>query len=197
MANESIHLIIPLMLLLLLSRRTKTIFILLPFAVLPDLDYFFYHRALLHNVFLPLIPALLILLSKTKLGNFRFLGWVRDHQHALLIICFYLSSHIFLDYFDEGIVFFFPISNALYFTRIDLGAEVVHEQRIIVNETGKWVINVTRTRPLVEMGSGAYDYSRVMFRERLLFSSSVEFAVFSMCLAIICAELLRRKFKKL
>ena len=58
MPNWAIHLIVPLLALLIVSGKEdyKLIFLLLPLAVISDFDTFFtQHRAMLHNIFLPLL----------------------------------------------------------------------------------------------------------------------------------------------
>ncbi|TFH43524.1 MAG: hypothetical protein E4G94_04765 [ANME-2 cluster archaeon] len=92
MPNWAVHAIVPLFALLWGSKKenTKYIFYLLPLALIPDLDHFaFMHRALLHNIFFPLI----------------FLGAsviYRDTRtHFLLITgAVYTASHVILDMFN-------------------------------------------------------------------------------------------------
>src|SRR5665811_2251706 len=62
MPNWAIHLLVPLLVLFIVGRKEdyKYILLLLPFAVLPDIDTFATeHRALLHNVFIPLALVLM------------------------------------------------------------------------------------------------------------------------------------------
>ncbi|MDP2766171.1 MAG: hypothetical protein Q8O41_01780, partial [Candidatus Methanoperedens sp.] len=62
MPNWAIHLIVPLLALLIVSRKEdwKYILLLLPLAVVPDLDTFLtQHRALLHNMFIPVVFLIL------------------------------------------------------------------------------------------------------------------------------------------
>ncbi|MCX9087034.1 MAG: hypothetical protein OIN90_05675 [Candidatus Methanoperedens sp.] len=58
MPNWAIHLIVPFLALMMMGRKKdyKYILLLLPLAVLPDIDTFAAeHRALLHNIFIPAI----------------------------------------------------------------------------------------------------------------------------------------------
>jgi hypothetical protein len=81
----------------------KYILLLLPFAVFPDIDTLATeHRALLHNIFIPLALAL-IGISVKKMRSIFF------------IATFYFSSHIILDLFGGGIVLFFPFYNEMAF----------------------------------------------------------------------------------
>lgn len=62
MPNWAIHLLVPLLALLILCRKEdqKYIILLLPFAVLSDIDTFVTeHRALLHNIFIPIVIILI------------------------------------------------------------------------------------------------------------------------------------------
>jgi hypothetical protein len=204
---------IPLVLLLLLSKRTRLILLALPFAILPDLDYFYLHRALLHNVFIPVFFLLVSLsipigehlyLRIKKAGS--HLKKIASHakrlftekvRYAALFISFYITTHIFFDYFDDGDVLFYPFDRTLYYTRVDLGIEFKQEQIVRVTETGQMIItNITTTTPVTTVAPSTYEYSLVKFREYVQFSNSVEFAVFLLCLAILVIVLYRRKHGK-
>lgn len=105
MPNWAIHLIVPLLVLLLLSKKDhyKYILVLLPFSVLPDADVMFYgHRALLHNIFIPIIIFIAARLFVRTRG-------------VLLIVGFYFASHVFLDVFNGGIAPFYPINDGVAF----------------------------------------------------------------------------------
>jgi len=116
MANWAIHLIVPLLALLIVSRREdmKYILLLLPLALVPDLDTFFtMHRVLLHNIFLPLILLLAAML---------FI----DKRKPLIITSVYFASHALLDLFAGGVMLFYPVYDrpafvdaSLSFTRTD------------------------------------------------------------------------------
>lgn len=110
MANWAIHIIVPLLALLIVSRREdmKYILLLLPLAVVPDIDTFvILHRALLHNIFIPLILLLAAML---------FI----DKRKPLIIASVYFASHTFLDLFAGGVMLFYPIYNRLVFVDASL-----------------------------------------------------------------------------
>jgi hypothetical protein len=85
--------------------------LLLPFAVLPDLDHFhiaglYDPRIYLHNVFMllpPLIVGLYGLATKRTL--------VRD---VGLMASFLLWTHLMLDYFTGGLALLYPLKTTLY-----------------------------------------------------------------------------------
>jgi|SRR5659263_17915 len=105
MPNWAIHLLVPLLALLILGRKEdhKYILLLLPFAVLPDIDTFATeHRALLHNIFIPLVLA--------------FIGIsMKKMRSIFLITSFYFASHVILDLFGGGVVLFYPFFNEMAF----------------------------------------------------------------------------------
>ena len=105
MPDWPIHLLVPLLALLIMSKKEdiKYIMLLLPLAVIPDLDTFVsQHRALLHNMF---IPVLIII------PGFLF----KKRRSLFIIAAIYLVSHIFLDMFQGGTVLFYPFSNEMAF----------------------------------------------------------------------------------
>ena len=112
MPNWAIHLIVPLLALLIVGRKEeyKYILLLLQLAVLPDIDTFMTeHRALLHNIFIPLSLAFFgISLKKMKT--------------VFIIASVYFASHVILDMFGGGVVLFFPVYNEMAF--IDLSLEM-------------------------------------------------------------------------
>ncbi len=113
MPNWSIHLIVPLLALLIVSRKEdwKYILLLLPLAVVSDLDTFVtQHRALLHNIFIPVILL--------------FFAWkIREHRTIFMISAAYLASHVVLDMFGGGVVLFYPIYNRMAFVNASLSLE--------------------------------------------------------------------------
>ncbi len=106
MMDTFAHITIPLLILLALRVDTRKALIMLPLAVVLDLDLFFnYHRLLFHNLFVAVIIPLLIAY------------YIRQHKpeyydYALIGI-FYLASHLILD-FSEGIALFYPLSTDFY-----------------------------------------------------------------------------------
>src|SRR5659263_772689 len=119
MPNWAIHLLVPLLALLILGRKEdhKYILLLLPFAVLPDIDTFATeHRALLHNIFIPLVLA--------------FIGIsMKKMRSIFLITAFYFASHIILDLFGGGVVLFYPFYNEMAF--IDASLEMSKTNQLL------------------------------------------------------------------
>lgn len=99
------HLIVPLLALLIVCKKEhqKYIILLLPLAVIPDLDTFATrHRALLHNMFIPLLLL--------------FFGLVIKEKRTIFIIAsVYIASHVALDMFGGGVVLFYPLYNEMAF----------------------------------------------------------------------------------
>jgi len=111
MPGPVIHVVVALVALLLYfdDRHRKYILLLLPFAVLPDLDHFapFYApREMLHNVFL-LVPPLVIALYGLKTKN-------NVLYSIALIAGFLLFSHLLLDFFNGGEALFYPLRTTWY-----------------------------------------------------------------------------------
>jgi|GEM_PF-733934 len=123
MPDWAVHTIVPLFALLLVSQKEnpKYILYLLPLALIPDLDHFaFMHRALLHNIFIPLI----------------FLGTsviYRDQRTRFLLItgAVYTASHVILDMFNGGVGLFYPLTSNMFF----INAELSYRQGF------SWVLN--------------------------------------------------------
>jgi hypothetical protein len=117
MPDWPIHLIVPLLALLIVSKREhqKYIFLLLPLAVVPDLDTVVtQHRALLHNMFIPLLLLLL--------------GYVIKEKKAIFTIAsVYIASHVVLDMFGGGVVLFYPFYNKMAFIDASLAMSKTSE----------------------------------------------------------------------
>jgi hypothetical protein len=110
MANWVIHLIVPLLALLIVSRREdmKYILLLLPLALVPDLDTLVtLHRALLHNIFIPIILVLSAIIFF-------------ERRKMLIIASVYFASHVMLDLFEGGVVLLYPVYNRLAFVDASL-----------------------------------------------------------------------------
>ncbi len=110
MPNWAIHLIVPLLALLIVRTKEdwKYILLLLPLAVVSDLDSFVtQHRALLHNIFIPVI--LLIL------------AWrLQEYKTIFVISAIYFTSHIVMDMFGGGVVLFYPFYDEMAFVNASL-----------------------------------------------------------------------------
>ncbi|MFZ3168116.1 MAG: hypothetical protein WA130_10925 [Candidatus Methanoperedens sp.] len=119
MPNWAIHLIVPLLALMIVGRKKdyKYILLLLPLAVLPDIDTFATeHRALLHNIFIPAILFFIGLSIKKMRGIF-------------FIAAVYFASHVILDLFDGGVVLFYPVYNQMAF--IDASLEMSKTNQLL------------------------------------------------------------------
>jgi len=76
---------------------------LLPFGLISDLDSFIgVHRATFHNLFIILIPLVLILFRNVKEGKY------------LITISALTSPHVFLDAFETGVFLLYPVSATSY-----------------------------------------------------------------------------------
>ncbi|MBN1455634.1 MAG: hypothetical protein JW945_05245, partial [Methanomicrobia archaeon] len=93
---------------LLKDDEFKPALLLLPFGLISDLDsYVGVHRATLHNLFIIVVPLLLLLVNK------------RLHSTALqdryvIFASILLASHISLDAFYNGVFLLYPVSMASY-----------------------------------------------------------------------------------
>lgn len=117
MPDLPVHLIVPLLALLIVSGKEhhRHILLLLPLAIVPDLDTFVtQHRALLHNMFIPLILLLFALVIKEKRAIF-------------IIASAYLASHVLLDVFGGGAVLFYPLYNGMAFIEASLQMSHAYE----------------------------------------------------------------------
>ncbi len=110
MSDIIIHLLIPLLILLLVCNKDKHIYVytLLPIALVPDIDVLYEHRALLHNLFIPLV---LIYASTLTIGRAKI---------VLIFSSIYLYSHTILDIFNGGVQIFYPLYNKMFAIRTDI-----------------------------------------------------------------------------
>lgn len=107
------HFIFPVLILLALKIEPRKVLLLSPFTLLPDLDALIPpHRATMHNLVLCLIIPV-ILLIYTYYRKKEYVGHV-------LIIQFYLISHIILDIESGGIALFYPFTNDAYYFSISI-----------------------------------------------------------------------------
>lgn len=119
MPNWAIHLIVPFLALLMVGRKEdlKYVILLLPLAVLPDIDTLVTeHRALLHNIF---IPALFVLFGL----------YIKKMRSIFFIAALYFGSHVILDLFDGGVVLFYPLYNNMAF--IDVSLEISKAKQLL------------------------------------------------------------------
>lgn len=111
------HLIVPLLALLIVSKKEhqKYILLLLPLAVIPDFDTFVtQHRALLHNIFIPLLLLLFGLL-------------IKEYRTIFIIASVYIASHVLLDMFGGGVVLLYPLYNGMAFVDASLAMSKTNE----------------------------------------------------------------------
>lgn len=105
------HAFIPIAILLIFSGKLKinpkNILILGFFAILPDIDIYFNHRTSFHNIFILIIPVLILIFTRNKI-------------EISGIISFYLISHIILDIFNGGVFLLYPFYNDVLFVRTDI-----------------------------------------------------------------------------
>lgn len=103
------HVFIPLVILFMFSRSFKidprTIIVLSIFGAFPDADIVLFHRATFHNIFILMIPAMAFILLRRK---------------EALIIGFCILSHLILDIFNGGIYLLYPLSQNVFFSRMEI-----------------------------------------------------------------------------
>ncbi|MBS3816453.1 MAG: metal-dependent hydrolase, partial [Candidatus Thermoplasmatota archaeon] len=102
------HITIPLLILLALRIQTRKVLLMLPFAVIMDVDFLFAgsHRMFLHNMFLAiLIPLIILVLIHRYRPEYRDYGY---------IAFFFLISHFILD-LGKGMTIFYPLSTDFYY----------------------------------------------------------------------------------
>ncbi|HEV8359189.1 MAG TPA: metal-dependent hydrolase [Candidatus Thermoplasmatota archaeon] len=114
MSSLVIHLLIP-PLVALATRRfpLKLVLLLLPFSLLPDIDFFVPpHRALFHSVFLVAIFGAYAWRAG-ELGK-------PSHRDAALLAAFYLGSHSLMDLFVGGVVPLWPLSDQTFYIDVQI-----------------------------------------------------------------------------
>ncbi|ODS37204.1 MAG: hypothetical protein A7316_02045 [Candidatus Altiarchaeales archaeon WOR_SM1_86-2] len=102
------HWLIPLIIVIAFSNIDKrTILLLSPFALFPEIDAFFVmHRILLHNIFVALVPLLFYFIS-------------RKNKLIFVLISYFLLSHLILDLAYPGVALFYPLSGKCLYFSID------------------------------------------------------------------------------
>ncbi len=103
------HILIPLAILFMFSRSLnidpKTIIVLSIFGTFPDSDIVLLHRATFHNIFVLMIPAIAFIFLRRK---------------EILVIGFYIASHLILDIFNGGIYLLYPFYQDVFFSRVEV-----------------------------------------------------------------------------
>lgn len=148
MPDWAVHIIVPLFALLLVTRKenVKYVLYLLPLALILDLDHFaLMHRALFHNIFIPLVFFGVSMACKNPRTRF-----------ILLTGAVYTGSHVILDLFDGGVGLFYPLSSSMFF----ITAELLYQQDFswvldwgVVPCSGGWT--AARGYVIDSAGSGA------------------------------------------
>ncbi|MCD4844451.1 MAG: metal-dependent hydrolase [Methanosarcinales archaeon] len=116
MADCAFHILLPLLAMFVVtysektSEKMKYMIFLLPLALMPDLDHFFFmHRMLLHNIFIPLIFIIAsIIITDPRVKFAARVGFV------------YVASHIILDMFSGGVALLYPLSHNIFFIQAEL-----------------------------------------------------------------------------
>ena len=171
MANASMHIIVPMLILLIFYDDIRSILMLLPISLFPYLDYFLVHRGTLHNIFIPICLVMFYLKTKSQ---------------KIAIALVYLSSHLFLDVFDMGIIPFYPFSIRNVMIDAELGLEVVKDpvtKKIIAT-------NVVST-----VAPGTVDYL-LPLKSYVQFSNSIEFGVFMLGISVLIYKLYNKKMRR-
>ncbi len=70
---------------------------------------FFVHRASFHNIFILIIPILILIFINKEIFGITF---------------FYLSSHIILDIFNGGVFLLYPFYDNTFFIRAELDSKI-------------------------------------------------------------------------
>lgn len=136
MPNIATHLIIPLFCLFIFYKDKKDmhkyLLLLLPFTLLPDLDFVFGlegHRQVFHNILFLIGVYLIFSILRNKF---------------LFPIMFYVSSHILLDLFDGyGIGLFYPFITENVYIYIGLSLKMSLREIIFTFNYGFTPSNIT------------------------------------------------------
>ncbi len=111
MPSIGLHLAITLFILasILTDDELKAALLLIPFGLISDLDSFIgVHRATLHNVFVILVPLLVLLLVKHRVHC----SSIKSRYFSVASLL--LASHILLDFFYNGVFILYPFSMKSY-----------------------------------------------------------------------------------
>jgi hypothetical protein len=111
MPSIGLHLAVTLFFLaaVLKEDEYKPALLLLPFGLISDIDSFVgVHRATLHNLFILLVPLLVLVAYKRLKGS----STIPDRYFAFASLL--LASHIALDAFYNGVFLFYPVVEKSY-----------------------------------------------------------------------------------
>lgn len=112
------QLTIPLIILLAMRIKTRKAVLMLPAALLIDLDVFFrYHRLLFHNIFVAfLLPLLIVLYIKKYRSEYFDYAWIGF---------FYVFSSLLFD-LGQGVALIYPITSNFYFFKASIFVQIWH-----------------------------------------------------------------------
>ncbi len=107
------HFIFPVLILLALKIEPRKVLLLSPFTLLPDLDALIPpHRATMHNLVICLIIPMIFLIYTYYRK--------KEYIEHVLIIQFFLISHIFLDIESGGVALFYPFTDDAYYFSVSI-----------------------------------------------------------------------------
>lgn len=118
MPSPGLHLAITLFILaaIFTDDELKPALLLLPFGLISDLDAFVgVHRATLHNLFVILVPLLVLLLVSHRVPR----SSIKSRYFSVASLL--LAGHIFLDAFYNGVFLLYPVSTKSYNPQFWLG----------------------------------------------------------------------------
>jgi hypothetical protein len=137
------HAVVPGLFALAFFRRLPRpwVLALLPVVWVQDMDYFVggTHRALTHNVWIPLAFLLgAVWLWRQKDPAAPFLAFASKPGWALaLLLCgYYTASHVFLDVFAGGVVLFWPLSDLNFYWHYEIVLDLRSGDLTPVQEVG-------------------------------------------------------------
>lgn len=121
------HIVLPALVALAFFRSLPRVWVMAmaPIVWLQDLDYLSpgEHRVYSHNIFVPLIPLVILFLlhRRNPLGlTLRNFATRPGLPVALLLASYYLASHVLLDIFAGGVVLFWPLLNTNIFIDFEI-----------------------------------------------------------------------------
>jgi hypothetical protein len=112
--------------------------------------------------------------------------YLKTKSQKIAIALVYLSSHLFLDVFDMGIIPFYPFSIRNVMIDAELGLEIVKDpvtKKIIAT-------NVVST-----VSPGTVDYL-LPLKSYVQFSNSIEFGVFMLGVSVLIYKLYNKKMRR-
>lgn len=183
MPNTALHIAVPLLILLLFTRDRRLVLAVLPMAFIPDLDWFFYHRATLHNLWLPLGFGLAAALAP-RLGR---PSW----RPYLAAIGLFFAAEVTMDYFDDGVVLLFPFDSTLHWGTVQAKVAFIEAPPVVL--PGGEVVVPTVPTPVAEAVPRVIEFTEVSFRAESQFTRGVEAPILALTAAMAWLRLRRRE----